>query len=115
MGTRDTCRLGRHPEELSRLCYSGHVAHSQASGESITRWTSRRTRELPGGLRRTRRLPGRLAAHSETGIVLRRLFRRGFRRGFRLAFGTRGNLRKFPKEVPSEASKGAFDRASGRL
>src|SRR6266540_2195833 len=55
MGTRDTCRLGRHPEELSRLWYSGHVAHLQASGESITRWTSRRTRELPG----------RLAAHSQ--------------------------------------------------
>src|SRR6266542_1396071 len=48
MGTRDTCRLGRHLEEFSRLCYSGHVSHSQASGESITRWTSRRTRELPG-------------------------------------------------------------------
>src|SRR5438132_7420273 len=49
MGTRDTCRLGRHPEELSRLWYSGHVSHSQASGGSITRWTSRRTRGLPGG------------------------------------------------------------------
>src|SRR6266540_5544970 len=38
-GTRDTWRLGRHSEELSQLWYSGHVAHSEASGGSITRWT----------------------------------------------------------------------------
>src|SRR5207253_5186307 len=61
----------------------------------ITRWTSRRSRELPGGLRRTRRLPrglrrtrrlpgGLRLRHSGTGVVLRRRFRRG---GFERAFG----------------------------
>ncbi len=139
--------------------YSGHVSHSQASGGSITRWTSRRTRELPGGLRRTRRLSGRLAASalgdrcrarrlpglalgggfdtrghvscsegdSERGfegrppgwfsghLACSEGLRQGLRKAFGVTFGTRVILRKFPKEVPSVASKGAFGRASGRL
>ena len=123
------------------------MAHSQASEESITRWTSRCTRELPGGcgalggfrgkyhsldftvhsgasgrLRRTRRLPGKvllvgLVAHSglpglASGFGTRGQVScsegdfEGFRKGFRLASGTRGLLRKVPKEVPAKASKG---------
>src|SRR5436190_16425775 len=34
-GTRDTWRLGRHPEKLSRLWYSGHVATRVTSGETL--------------------------------------------------------------------------------
>src|SRR5438128_2155384 len=45
------------------------AAHSEASGGSITRWTSRRTRELPGGLRRTRRLPGLALGFGTRGHV----------------------------------------------
>src|SRR6266542_2725340 len=97
MGTRDTCRLGRHLVEFSRLCYSGHVAHSQASGESITRWTSRRTRELPG-------LASGFGTRGQ--VSCSKGDSEGFRKGFRLASGTRGLLRKVPKEVPVKASKG---------
>ena len=84
-----------------------------------------------GRLRRTRRLPGKvllvgLAVHSglpglASGFGTRGQVScsegdsKGFRKGFRLASGTRGLLRKVPKEVPSVASKGAFGRASGRL
>src|SRR6266542_2577561 len=114
----------------------GQVSHSQAS---------RCTREFPGGLRRTRSLPGKVStrgalgdrwhapkvgpngvskmARSEGG------FRAGFRdkcrtpkgseggvpKSFRLAFGTRGLLRKVPKEVPAKASKGAFGGHSAGL
>src|SRR5438128_1317518 len=112
MGTRDTCRLGRHPEELSRLWYSGHVAHSQAFGESIARWTSRRTRELPGGLRCTRRLPGRLAAHSKAGVVLRRRFRRGVSKGLSAGFWDTWPSPKGSEGGSDEGFEGAFGRAS---
>ena len=99
MGTRDTCRLGRHPGKLSR--YSGHVAHSQASGKvslAGLRGALGSFREgcgalegFRGGLRRTRRLPGLALGFGTWGQVsCSEGDSEGFRRGFRLVSGTRG-------------------------
>src|SRR5438128_607637 len=79
--------------------------------DSITRWASRCTRELPGGLR---------LRHSGTGGTLRRWVRKGVSRwhvpkeAFGLASGTRVILRRFPTDVSTELRR-TSGRASGRL
>src|SRR6266508_2466142 len=81
---------------------SGRVAaHSEASGEACG---------ALGGLR------GWLSA-SALGDRCRapKAIPRGFEGAFGWFPGHVAFLRKVPKEVPSEASKGAFGRASGRL
>src|SRR5438105_3269982 len=60
---------------------------------------------------------GRLAAHSETRVVLRRWVRKGVsgwhvpKEAFGLAFGTSVILRRFPKGCFDGASKGSSGRA----
>src|SRR5438128_5568786 len=64
---------------------------------------------------------GRLAAHSETRVVLRRWVRKGVsgwhvpKEAFGLAFGTSVILRKFPQGCFDGASKGSSGRALRRL
>src|SRR6266542_3895308 len=64
---------------------------------------------------------GRLAAHSETRVMLRRWVRKGVsgwhvpKEAFGLAFGTSVILRRFPKGCFDGASKGSSGRALRQL
>src|SRR5947207_13023247 len=107
MGTRDTCRLERHPEPFVILGTRGALAGFRGKYHSLDFTVHS---GASGRLRRTRRLPGKvllvgLAAHSglpglASGFGTRGQVScsegdsEGFRKGFRLASGTRGLLRK---------------------
>src|SRR5438105_4621859 len=95
MGIRDTCRLGRHPEKLSRLWYLGHVSHSQASGG---KYHSLDFTTHSGA-------SGRVAAHSEaSGEAC------GALGGFWgwLSASALGGTCRAPKVIPKWVSKGGL-------
>src|SRR6266540_7050679 len=113
--------------------YSGHVSTRATSGETLP-FVVLGTRGALAGFRGKYHsldftahsgASGRVAAHSEAfgeacgalGDRCRapKVIPRGFEGAFGWFPGHVAFLRKVPKEVPSEASKGAFGRASGRL
>src|SRR6266540_1797385 len=98
----DRWRTRRHPEEVSRREYSGTGVTFGGFRGNYHLWGSRRTRELPGGLR-LRYLGHGSCSEGGSG--------RGFQKwhvpkeAFGLGFGASVVLRGVPKGVPAKASK----------